>query len=579
MHQQFIYQLKFFHSEFFNEDNLVVLIVAAVSLVLLVAFQSEMHAGDSLSFAYDISIGQKMAHPHHLLFSPIVWLLFKAGSLFSHNFTALAAAKIHNISWGVTGIIVAFFIGKKLFANRFPALLLSLLILVSLQFVIFSSSCEVYIPGMVCLMVVFYLCIPDSKDDTRQGNYRVIFFLSLAILYNQPSILIVPALIIYNFTQKSGWKKNKPIFIAGLFVLFIYIITFILQENSVSPKKFIEFVFAYLVGGEKGWGVVSNISFNGFLTLLHSQLSVIMNIENDIYHSRVFLFGFVFLIAICGHLFQYYKKADFYHERLLLVLWISGYELFIFWWTPGYELLIPMIFPVLLLFVWMIADFMKMILEKIKNQRLKIISLTGLMLICSAVLGKVWMKNYPVLKQYHEGPDPSKLEADWDWKNLEPNYQIIQGYGPQIGLLYYHHFTETIEVDRLLASFYFNEPIPDYLKLKPGYGCIVPNWFLNPWYENNGTSGMNQPEEWMNYFNYLFDYHKINGSDSVGMNQFTIIVPKTKEQLVLIKISPFQKVYPTIQAFMQHLDSAFIALKLDTQPTYSNILLKQSELK
>lgn len=579
MHQLFIRALKFFETEFFTDENLVALIVAAVSLLLLVAFQTAMHAGDSLSFAYDISIGQKMAHPHHLLFSPIVWLLYKAGSVFSSDFSALAAAKIHDIAWGTTGIVIAYFIGNKLFNNRFPALLLSLFILISLQFVIFSSSCEVYIPGMVCLMVVFYLCIPDSNRNTLTVDVPLVFFLSLAILYNQPSILIVPALLIYNFTNKAGWKKNKPIFIAGMVVLFIYIITFVLQENSVSPKKFIHFVFAYLVGGEKNWGAVSNISFNGFFTLLHSQLSVIVNIDSDTHQPLVFLFGCLLFISLGWHLRQHYKKADFYKERLLLVLWIIGYELFIFWWTPGYELLISMIFPVLLLFVWLIADCMKIILEKVKNQHLKFISITVLMLMCSAVLGKVWLKNYPVLKQYHEGPDPSKLEADWDWKNLEPNYQIIQGYGPQIGLLYYHHFTESIEVDRLLSCFYFNEPLPDYLKLKPGYGCIVPNWFLNPWYENNGTSGMKQPDEWMNYFSYLFDYRKSEGSDSVCMNQFSIILPEEKDQLVLIKISAEQNVYPSINSFMQKLDSTFIALKLDTEPTYSTILIKLTSPK
>ena len=544
-----------------------------ISLLMLFLFQCEMQTGDSLSFAYDIAMGKGMAHPHHLLFSPIVWLIFKAGSLFSKEFTPMVAAKIHNITWGTIGVTLSFYIGKKLFNYTFPAILLSLLLLVSLEYEIFSSTCEVYVSGIACLMIVFNFCITTSETVTRKDNILFFLFLSLAILYNQTCILIVPALFIFNFSVKSKRHRNTLILIAALLVLTIYISAYIWQEPEHSPLGFVRFVFAYLVNAEKGWGTLSNLSLNGFLMLLHSQLAVILNIENDIHQTNVFWFGILFLVALTWHLTQYFRKATFHRERLLLLIWIVCYELFIFWWTPGYELLIPMIFPVLLLFVWVIADVMKMLFEKVRNPWTKVASLFMVMVGCSFTLCKVWLMNYPMIEQFHEGPDPSGVEADWDIQNIDSGYQVIQGYGPQIGLLYYHHFTESIEVDRFLSAFYYKEPLLDYLKLKKGHGRLIPIWYLNPWYDNNGTSGIKQPKEWLNFFNYLFDFRKSDSSDSVRMNRYTIILPKEKSiELPLVKIYPEQKMYPSMQVFMQQLDSTILSLKLDKVNVYSGML-------
>lgn len=565
--------LKIKPSGFTQNDHLTAFLLAMTSILLLFSFQSEMQEGDSLSFAYDISVGKGMAHPHHLLFSPIVWLIYKTVGLFFSDFTALAAAKLHNILWGSAGVTLTYYVGKKLFRYRYTAVLLSLSMLISLHYEIFSSLCEVYIPAMVCTIAVFYFCLTSEGIKSKKHSLFAAAFLSLAILYNQASILMVPALLLfYYFDNRKGILY---ILIAGVLILFLYIISYSWQENNISVTGFIKFVFAYLVNAEPEWGTASNFSTRGVLQLLHSQLSVIVKIEDATASNPVFAYGSLLIVAFCLHIIQCFKTQHFKKQRILLMTWILSYYFFILWWTPGYELLIPMIFPVLLLFTWLVTDVIRWILDGNPDTLSKNSFLTLIVIVTVYLLIRVWTINYPEFVRYHNSPDPAKLEADWDMKNIEPGYQIIQGYGPQIGLLYYHHYTETIEVDRFLSCFFFNEKMEDYLKLKPGKGRLIPIWYLNPYYEHGNISGMTHPKNWMKFFNYLFDYEKLNG-DSIRMNQWTLNIPDSSQQslLPLIRVYPERKAFSSYHSFMQQLDSTVIANKLDKVNVYTEMLSK-----
>ncbi len=563
---------KIKNSGFTQNDHLTAFLLAMASLLLLFSFQSEMQEGDSLSFAYDISVGKGMAHPHHLLFSPIVWLIFKAGGLFISDFTAMGAAKVHNILWGSAGVTLAYYTGKKIFGYRYAAVLLSLSMLISLHYEIFSTICEVYIPAMACTIAVFYFSTTAEGVISKRNSLLAVVFLSFAILYNQASILIVPALILYYYLVNR--KGILHILIAGVLILLLYIASYSLQENNISVTGFIKFVFAYLVNAEPEWGTTSNFSVRGFSQLLHSQLSVIVKIGDNINSNPVFAFGAFMSVAFQWHIIQCFKTKHFRRLRILLLSWILSYYIFILWWTPGYELLIPMIFPVLLLFTWVVADLINIIIEG-KYFPFEKFVLGFVVAVTVYLLIRVWTINYPEFVRYHNSPDPARLEADWDMKNIEPGYQIIQGYGPQIGLLYYHHYHETIEVNRFLSCFFFNEKMEDYLKLKPGKGRLIPIWYLNPYYEHGNVSGIKQPKDWMNFFNYLFDYEEING-DSIRMNRWTLNTPDSSQHslLPLIRIYPERKIFPSYHSFMQQLDSTVIANKLDKVNVYTDMLSK-----
>ncbi|MFQ5719858.1 MAG: hypothetical protein ACE5IK_09955, partial [Acidobacteriota bacterium] len=74
-------------------------VLALLVVGVLVGFRALSQTGDSLAYAGAIRSGARLWHPHHLLFSPIVRVLYLALRSIGLGVDAIVAAQIHNAVW------------------------------------------------------------------------------------------------------------------------------------------------------------------------------------------------------------------------------------------------------------------------------------------------------------------------------------------------------------------------------------------------------------------------------------------------------------------------------------------------
>lgn len=78
--------------------------MGALTFLLLLIFRTQMQTEDSLEYALHVRSGERLFHPHHLLFSPLVRLIYLGLSTLYPTMDAILAAQVHNAFWAVVGV-------------------------------------------------------------------------------------------------------------------------------------------------------------------------------------------------------------------------------------------------------------------------------------------------------------------------------------------------------------------------------------------------------------------------------------------------------------------------------------------
>lgn len=481
---------------------IAVLVLAAVVLVL---FRSGVQTGDSLAYARSIRSGTSLFHPHHLLFNPIIRVVWKGLGTVVPSISPLEAAQVHNIFWALIVLAAVFGIVRRMTASAALAALFASGLYVCLGFWQYATFVEVYIPTMGCLVLILALLQPVRSTPPSAGlGFVLLGLFCLAVLYNQISVLFaVPfAYLLARRFGRKGWiRAAGTIAAAGVIVLAVYLAAFGTTSGPRTVSGFVRWCLSYAFYPDPRWGTMSNISIMGGAKILLSFARNFAFVPPSLYLPAAAATGLLLAALVLMTIKAIVRRAPEAEFRLTLLIWLAVTVAFIWWFTPyGYELYIPLLPLIFFLAARLLADRRASASNPPRARRL----LFGLSVTAIAALA-AWNLIGAVLPA-HAGRGLDYDRAALIQAKAPEDATLIADFDLRENLLYYFARPRTFENGPLLYAFYRHWDLgPEYI-VDAGRPILVPVSVLIP--ESTAAKPYHadsHPGEWRSFIDWIFD--------------------------------------------------------------------------
>ncbi len=338
----------------------VIALLALVTFLVLFLLRAAAQSGDSLAYATSARVGERMFHPHHLLYIPAIRGFYLVLGAICSGCDVILAAQIHNIFWASAVVVAIFFMVEKISGSTMLAGAFGLLFLSLQGFGYYTTQVEVYVPSTACLTLVVALLLHQEDDRLRLGPQVIAgFLLATAIFYHQTSILFCLPLVAYLVHRYGthGWRHAIVVVgLAAVVVLIGYVAAFVGLEAGSSLAGFIDFCLSYAVVINPGWGTMDNVSLRGIRELAYSQLWNVVALPVAV---PAFM-KIVIPLAIGALAWQGWavlRRRSFASLRLCMLVWVVVTYGFFLWWLPSErEFFVTPLVPLVLLTVLTIRD-------------------------------------------------------------------------------------------------------------------------------------------------------------------------------------------------------------------------------
>ena len=469
--------------------------LGALTIFLLMAFRTLEQTGDSLTYATAIKTGERLFHPHHLLFSPLARLVFLALRGWGLPVDGILAGQIHNASWAAVAVVALFYLTRRWTGSTLLATAAALLLLSCQGFLLFASQVEVYVPTLGCAALL--LLILESGRETPPGLAwfaMSVATLSLLIFYHQSNVLFCLPLAVYLLWQekKRGLRTAALVVgLAGFFVLAVYIGVYMVQVPDPSPWGFGQFCLRYALVEQ--WATPDNVSSQGVISAMAAQAEAITLVASGARQGAAYLVGILVLAVAAWNITMATRHRSTGAGRALLVIWLAIYYPFFIWWQPGQdEFFIITLLPLILLLVLMVND-----LAHRSGSSWMRPALAGVLLLASGFLTPRHVRG--TLLPLHDGPGSAYAEAA-RLKSAAPPGCIMVAQRQVIHSLRYYFDVSPEQSHNLLRAqrifLWERQMDPPIL---PDQACVIlPMAGLAP-----GGLAYEKPEQWFDFLKWI----------------------------------------------------------------------------
>lgn len=553
---------------------LVPILLAAGSFFLLYGFRAAAQTGDSLNYAYSIKTGTDLFHPHHLLFNPIIRLLFVFFSSSGRTADVIAVAQIHNILWAITAILAIYFLIRYLMKSIAWGAAAACLLLVTKGFWTYSTQVQVYVPAMGCLAVLTALLILRAEFvRTVPGMLAVSLLFSLSIFFHQSSILFaIPMTFLLMADESRLNKKTLAVILSlsGCIVLLAYVLAFLSTAGGKALSAFVRFCLSYVFYPNPDWATLKNASLKGVGHLVLSQA------KNFIFFSRAWYVPASIGLAVClsglgiWHALQIRKKGSLIKIRIFSWLWLLPVFIFLLWYSPGaYELMIVTILPIQLLVFLGLGD----IWPTLRPSARKIWAGAGVLLVL--VLG--WVNFRRAILPAHDSRGPDYDEAKLLSMGAPRDAVIFTSWYVQQHLRYYFERGNALEADVAMFCFYRSLPLPKGYSLDRTSPIVISPAFLYPEAEISKVvrlDGYRNPSEWLRFLEWLFQFEYDSERRLISCRSFEAV----NLGLGYLSLSPARMHVDGLGDLMAELEAQTRSRLSDPVPHFTNWLRKNPGL-
>lgn len=561
----------------FRRDNfqgLVICVLIVGSVLLLYGFRASALTGDSLNYAYSAKTGSGLFHPHHLLFNPIVRMLFAVISSVCRACDVVVAAQIHNIFWAVVVILAIYLIIRHIMASVTWGAAAAVILLLGKGFWAYSTQVQVYIPALGCLAVITALLIlGDRFVRTVPGVLAVSLLFSLSIFYHQSSLFFAIPLGYFLTAQKyRDEKKVFPIIfsLTGLVVLAAYILAFLSIAGPKTLNAFIRFCLSYAFLPNPDWATLKNISPRGVGHLILSQARDVVFLSRQWYVPGAVTFGMGLGSLGIWHVRQILKRRNDAELRIFLLLWLLPIYIFLLWYAPGaYELLIVTIFPLLVLFFVALQD----VWPAMKSSTRRIFAGAAVAFILALGLLNFRLAVLPAHVSRGSDYDEARLLNMW----APQDSTIFSDWYLQQHLRYYFQRETALEVDIPLFCFYRHLPLPEQYSVDAARAVVISPAYLFPETEISKVvklNGFQSPSEWLSFMEWLFQFENDSRKRLTSCRSFEVVNLGSG----YLALSPARMKVDGLKGLLENLDAQIRQRLSDPVPHFFNWYLKNPEL-
>jgi len=604
--------------------------VLAFAASVLIIFRSENQTGDSLDYARSIRTGEALFHPHHLLFNPIVRVVWIGLKVFFPGISPIAAAQVHNIFWALIVLTAVFGIIRRMAGSAAAAAVGTLALFSVLGFWQYATFAEVYLPTIGCLAVILALlhgvrrsaglhpggnfprthpwiqsqervrqtegsplaiprldppttaAAPDiSRGATSAVKARPLTFslslmivalFALAVLYDQMSVFFAFPLVVLlaaRFGKKRIFRVAGLMMASGLTVLAAYTAAFLTTSNPKTVSGFVHWCFSYAFHPDPSWGSWSNVSLLGVAKILLSFARNIMPIPRAFFLPAIIVSGLVLAILVLSALRAIIRRAPDRDFRLSFLLWIGSTTAFMWWFCPsGYELSIPLLIPFHFLAIHLILDVGVTAANSRKTPRLT------MALASAAVTGLFVLNLFTAVLPAHTDRGDAYKRAVRIQNSAPAEAVVIADYFLRENLRYYFDRPKTLENTVILFSFFRNLKLPPEYILEESRPVLVPIAFIRPESEAaKPFQGDNHPREWRTFIEWLLGCEHRDGRVIAARDISTI---EALSDYVLL--SGERRPTDGLADLFRRLDGAVHGSAADSSEPFSNWLTRHPDL-
>lgn len=501
-----------FQSEIFS----IALLIVVPSLLLFVT-RSVNQSGDSLAYAFSASTGGgEMFHPHHLIFTPVIYLMHYVFSCAFADVDILVTGQLHNIAWAIATLLSVYFLVLYMTNARPLALWTAVLFFGTQGFLTFTTWFDVYVPALGCLaMLTAILVYARAGQLSRPRLAFLIGFLSLAILYHQTNFLIVFPLGLYFAMSPNRWFRDCITLVvsSGTIVLVLYVIVYVSRTSNGTFMGFVNFCRGYALHPNPTWGTWANISTQGFRSLVASQAWNIALLPSKLRVPVELLVALVIIFVLVWNTIWMVTNVELRAIRVFLILWICTYYVFFLWWLPGEsQFFLVTMFPLLLLGTMTLCDICALLpfrLSKVLPTAV-IASLSVLLLIRQ--LPVAWDNHVKRSETYERARILSSLVTD--------DTVIMTDYWTQQHVRFYFRHCRTMEIAIPALYFYRRLPLPPDCASAVNANCLVDARHITPNQPICGFNGYSHPFNWLAFLDWLLAFEYDSSGDVKSCKEF-----------------------------------------------------------
>lgn len=537
-----------------NVDQTVIVLALVIgSFTLLFVLRTAEQTGDSLLYAISAQTGTALFNPHHLLYTPIVHLLFRAFSSIFESGDVIFAAQFHNITWAAVTVVASYFIVRHLLGSSLVGVLAAVCLLVAQGFWFHSTQVEgLYVAATGCLALLVAILV--LRRNTNLGLAQVAgisLLLAMSVFYHQSNVLFTIPLAYYLIaTQgRQAWKTLAAILsLAGFIVLLTYIIVFLSIRDNITVGEFIRFCLSYFHYPNPDWGTFRHFSIDGGNKLLDSQFGNIVSFTNDALNGLATFAMFAVSVGIAvWNIMQIARHAAHDKLRGFLLLWLVVYLTYFLWWLPQERhFFVATLVPILLLAFLTLKDLTDRFVRSNSGRR---IAIAAIPIVVAVIL---FAANLQVILPKHQSRGLQYARAA-ELVGISTGQCLIL-YDFTIGqhLKYYFDVDRYSETWPALLRFYQHDEAYQLPDLEEEECIIVPWYHVTPKWVVAGFDGYSHPSEWLGFMEWLFDFEYDSQQRLVAARAFEVV---DGDEGIWILISSNQRDVDGIDGLFQILDN------------------------
>jgi hypothetical protein len=310
---------------------------------------------DGIFFAQVIedapNLNPALLHPNHLFYNVLGYFFYKAARLLGLEVRAVEVLQVLNCFISVACAYVLFRILLDCLKSIYLSAALTLLFAFSQTWWKFSTDADSYIVSVFFLLVSLYLILPHRKPKP----FLLALAHALSMFFHQLAILFFPVIVLGILLQTSSQPAKQRLAPVLKYSLTAFLITFpvfyysfYLITGSFAFKPFLQWITTF--SPEHGFTFTfwDNLTYTlrghsrlfaggrlSFMRDLKSPLMFVM-VGISLILAVLFFYKFIRHIRELKTSFRDAResKGNFKPLRILCIVWIAVYLIFLFFFIP-----------------------------------------------------------------------------------------------------------------------------------------------------------------------------------------------------------------------------------------------------
>jgi hypothetical protein len=296
-------------------ENKQILIFIGYCFIYFI-FPTNNSTFDAYTYAGDILYNKDLFNPHHLLYSPFMYIFHKGFFTLFGEIEVLFFTKIINASFSILLFIVLYKIFKTLKISKGEAILLTSLAAFSYNLLRFGTENETYIIPIFFSLFGTYYFLKFTIYQRLKYIIATSLYLSIAVLFHQIHIFWLIGVFI---GLSISTKNYKYLFFFILFTVFIPLIYLIVANTLIEDLTFGKFISFILNDYSNGtakleFGIMNFIMI--IISIVRSFFQIHPNIIYLIDSNLIYIIPIISILTYVSFLaFRIYFKNKLLRRR------------------------------------------------------------------------------------------------------------------------------------------------------------------------------------------------------------------------------------------------------------------------